>query len=56
MNESGDETELSTYCVTCGHEFSQKTAMRHMEKCYARVSIWYKQFIIITRNNRILYA
>lgn len=29
-----EEGELSTYCVTCGHEVSAKVAMRHMEKCF----------------------
>ncbi|EEC11944.1 cpg binding protein, putative, partial [Ixodes scapularis] len=29
-----EESELSTYCVTCGHEVSARSAMRHMEKCF----------------------
>uniref|UniRef100_A0A2R5LHS3 CXXC-type zinc finger protein 1 n=1 Tax=Ornithodoros turicata TaxID=34597 RepID=A0A2R5LHS3_9ACAR len=29
-----EESELSTYCVTCGHEVSARAAMRHMEKCF----------------------
>lgn len=29
-----EESELSTYCVTCGHEVSARVAMRHMEKCF----------------------
>ena len=34
--ESSDDGEVSIYCVTCGHEVSQRTALRHMEKCYSR--------------------
>lgn len=26
--------ELSTYCVTCGHEVSYRNASRHMERCF----------------------
>ncbi|CAG2102166.1 unnamed protein product [Medioppia subpectinata] len=28
------ETELSIYCVSCGHEINQKLALKHMERCY----------------------
>ena len=31
-NEEGDE--MSMYCITCGHEIRQMTAIRHMEKCF----------------------
>ncbi|RWS25121.1 CXXC-type zinc finger protein 1-like protein [Leptotrombidium deliense] len=34
-NEEGEvETELSIYCVTCGHEVNYRLAMRHMERCF----------------------
>ncbi|XP_034236046.1 CXXC-type zinc finger protein 1-like isoform X2 [Thrips palmi] len=29
-----DETEMSMYCITCGHEIHSRTAIRHMEKCF----------------------
>ncbi|KAK2144497.1 hypothetical protein LSH36_751g01049 [Paralvinella palmiformis] len=35
-NIDDDESELSIHCVTCGHEIGQKTALRHMERCFAR--------------------
>ncbi|CAH1784566.1 unnamed protein product [Owenia fusiformis] len=31
-----EEKELSVYCVTCGHEIHPKTALKHMEKCFAK--------------------
>lgn len=33
-NDAEEETELSVYCVTCGHEVGARTALRHMEKCF----------------------
>lgn len=34
-NTDGDEeSELSAYCVTCGHEIGARTALKHMEKCF----------------------
>lgn len=45
--EGGDteeDTELSSYCVTCGSEIGQRGLLRHMEKCYlkfeAQTSFW----------------
>jgi COMPASS component SPP1 len=35
MNQEGD-ADLSTYCVTCGHEISNKIAVRHMERCFSK--------------------
>ena len=32
--ENEDEYEMSTYCITCGHEIHSKTAIKHMEKCF----------------------
>ncbi|XP_017776789.1 PREDICTED: CXXC-type zinc finger protein 1 [Nicrophorus vespilloides] len=29
-----EEGEMSTYCITCGHEIHSKTAVKHMEKCF----------------------
>lgn len=33
-NENEDDSEISTYCVTCGHEIHSRTAIKHMEKCF----------------------
>ncbi|XP_025834338.1 CXXC-type zinc finger protein 1-like [Agrilus planipennis] len=32
--DNDDDTEISTYCITCGHEIHSKTAIKHMEKCF----------------------
>lgn len=32
--DTEDESELSVYCVTCGHEVGARSALRHMEKCF----------------------
>ncbi|GFT76368.1 CXXC-type zinc finger protein 1 [Nephila pilipes] len=29
-----EESEISMYCVTCGHEIGAKNALKHMEKCF----------------------
>ncbi|KAK3612011.1 hypothetical protein CHS0354_021686 [Potamilus streckersoni] len=34
--DTDDETEYNIYCVTCGLEVSQKTSLKHMEKCFAK--------------------
>lgn len=36
--EVEEEGEMSMYCITCGHEIHNKTAIRHMEKCFNKVS------------------
>ncbi|XP_023014579.1 CXXC-type zinc finger protein 1 [Leptinotarsa decemlineata] len=33
-NENDDDSEISTFCVTCGHEIHSRTAIKHMEKCF----------------------
>ncbi|CAG9861757.1 unnamed protein product [Phyllotreta striolata] len=33
-NDCEDDSEISTYCVTCGHEIHSRTAIKHMEKCF----------------------
>ena len=35
--EGDDEAELSIFCVTCGQEINQRGAIKHMEKCFAKV-------------------
>lgn len=35
MNQEGD-ADILTYCVTCGHEVSNKVAVRHMERCFSK--------------------
>lgn len=32
--EENDDTEMSMYCITCGHEVHAKAAIKHMEKCF----------------------
>lgn len=32
--DNEDESEMSMYCITCGHEIHSKTAIKHMEKCF----------------------
>lgn len=34
LESETEESEISIYCVTCGHEVSAKNALRHMEKCF----------------------
>ena len=36
--DENDDTEMSMYCITCGHEISSRTAIKHMEKCFNKVS------------------
>lgn len=32
--DENDDTEMSMYCITCGHEINSRTAIKHMEKCF----------------------
>lgn len=32
--EEEEEAEMSMYCITCGHEIHNRTAIKHMEKCF----------------------
>lgn len=34
--EEEEETEMTIYCVTCGHEVNAKRGASHMEKCFSR--------------------
>lgn len=34
LDGESEETEISVYCVTCGHEIGAKNALKHMEKCF----------------------
>uniref|UniRef100_A0A8C9X5Z9 CXXC-type zinc finger protein 1 n=1 Tax=Sander lucioperca TaxID=283035 RepID=A0A8C9X5Z9_SANLU len=34
----GDDTDLQIFCVSCSHPVNPKVALRHMERCYAKVS------------------
>ena len=36
-DDDNDDTEMSTYCITCGHEIHSRTAIKHMEKCFNKV-------------------
>jgi len=33
-----EEAELNIFCVTCGIELSPRVALRHMEKCFNKVT------------------
>ncbi|XP_042337831.1 CXXC-type zinc finger protein 1-like, partial [Plectropomus leopardus] len=35
----GDDTDLQIFCVSCSHPVNPKVALRHMERCYAKVSV-----------------
>lgn len=35
----GDDTDLQIFCVSCSHPINPKVALRHMERCYAKVSL-----------------
>jgi COMPASS component SPP1 len=37
--DDNDDTEMSMYCITCGHEINSRTAIKHMEKCFNKVSL-----------------
>ncbi|XP_063979517.1 CXXC-type zinc finger protein 1-like [Diachasmimorpha longicaudata] len=32
--DDNEDTEMSMYCITCGHEINSRTAIKHMEKCF----------------------
>ncbi|KAG1714867.1 CXXC-type zinc finger protein 1 [Nymphon striatum] len=34
MEAETEESEMSVYCITCGHEVSTRIALRHFEKCF----------------------
>lgn len=33
----GDDTDFQIFCVSCSHPVNPKVALRHMERCYAKV-------------------
>lgn len=38
VNEGdSDDTDLQIFCVSCSHPVNPKVALRHMERCYAKV-------------------
>ena len=36
-NEGDEDTDLQIFCVSCSHPINPKVALRHMERCYAKV-------------------
>lgn len=41
VNEGDSEdTDLQIFCVSCSHPVNPKVALRHMERCYAKVIIF----------------
>ena len=37
-DDDADDQQFNIFCVTCGHAYSQRVVLRHMEKCQAKVS------------------
>ncbi len=41
VNETeSEDTDLQIFCVSCSHPINPKVALRHMERCYAKVNIF----------------
>ncbi len=40
VNEGDDDTDLQIFCVSCSHPVNPKVALRHMERCYAKVCLF----------------
>lgn len=39
VNETeSEDTDLQIFCVSCSHPINPKVALRHMERCYAKVN------------------
>lgn len=34
LDGESEESEISIYCVTCGHDIGARNALKHMEKCF----------------------
>jgi COMPASS component SPP1 len=37
-DDSEEQLEMTVHCVTCGSDIHARTAVRHMERCYNKVS------------------
>lgn len=47
VNETeSEDMDLQIFCVSCSHPINPKVAMRHMERCYAKVNR-YRYFISV---------
>lgn len=45
VNEGdGEDTDLQIFCVSCSHPVNPKVALRHMERCYAKVILLFILF------------
>lgn len=48
VNEGDSEdTDLQIFCVSCSHPVNPKVALRHMERCYAKVIYFFYLFIFL---------
>lgn len=48
VNEGDSEdTDLQIFCVSCSHPINPKVALRHMERCYAKVIISFLLFLCL---------
>merc|ERR1712038_627790 len=36
QEDEDEESEVSVFCVTCGHEVNQRSAFKHMYRCFAK--------------------
>lgn len=49
VNEGdGEDTDLQIFCVSCSHPVNPKVALRHMERCYAKVILPFILFSLWT--------
>lgn len=46
VNEGDEDTDLQIFCVSCSHPVNPKVALRHMERCYAKVINCVASFLI----------
>lgn len=46
VNEGDEDTDLQIFCVSCSHPVNPKVALRHMERCYAKVMTCVHWFLI----------
>lgn len=54
VNEGDEDTDLQIFCVSCSHPVNPKVALRHMERCYAKVITCTEEFLIQKSLDRII--
>uniref|UniRef100_A0A672F1K2 CXXC-type zinc finger protein 1 n=1 Tax=Salarias fasciatus TaxID=181472 RepID=A0A672F1K2_SALFA len=56
VNEGDSEdTDLQIFCVSCSHPVNPKVALRHMERCYAKVKISFSS-VLAERKELVTYC